>query len=606
MCQRRAHKAPANTGSRINVPKPPVATLQVDALFCGAPRMKPPLPRANIDALEGHHMDIRVNAVRGVYPAALSPEKLDAQPDAFSNEAATRRNRDRDAFNKARDHATANNLSPERAITLQRHLALMHEMDDAIAGKSSRFSPFESELAGVVASETRYRKLLQDETEYGRMSWTTQGWNLLAGGNGFLLCFGLGTLTASALGKPWAALAISPLVWSLTERLIPMIRATSWRNKHADVDYPHIMRITSRAVRDWLRQMFGLNGKKYLVKGQVLTASQYRQTLSLFNAWKGKVATDDLPYFSYTFWYSVRNIVLNLCTTPAFLKTTVGMAVSLVSLGISGTLAGASTSWIFQSARRDAYKKENPDTWRSGEIIVKSAQTWRAEKELLEAKISLLDAYEENSHDDEVKKSTAYTQAALKAEIYKAGMKSGRLTSIVYEIACLLQKKDTSGEDGLGEVAGNRIAFLCGMLGKAAALVPAILFNHLVAMKYASGEYGLAASLIAALSLNTLLIIGFSFRRELEFPWRYMLALVYACGDVLNEARGIEDKYAHNSVATAVEVSTDKDSDNSVEPDSSDASSISETLEAPKQRFTLDRTSPDGASANDETSSESA
>jgi hypothetical protein len=144
------------------------------------------------------------------------------------------------------------------------------------------------------------------------------------------------------------------------------------------------------------------------------------------------------------------------------------------------------------------------------------------------------------------------------------------------------------------------------MLGKAAALVPAILFNRLVAMKYASGEYGLAASLIAALSLNTLLIIGFSFRRELEFPWRYMLALVYACGDVLNEARGIEDKYAHNSVATAVEVSTDKDSDNSVEPDSSDASSISETLKAPMRRFALDQTSPDGASANDETSSERA
>ena len=332
-------------------------------------------------------MDIRANGFRNAFPTAQSPEEGAAPQNGSESEAVMRRNQEKVALTKERDHVEANNLSPKRVKELERHLDLMHAMDDAIVGKASRFSTFELQMAKLIKREERYLNLLRQETNYRKTSWTTPGWNLVAGGNGFLLCFGMGTLTASALGKPWAALVISPLLWSGTERLIPTIRATSWRNRHADVDYAHIMCVAARAVRDWLRQMFGLNPKKYLVKGEILTASQYRQTLSLFNAWKGKVATDDLPYFSYTFWYSVRIIVLNLCTTPAFLKTPVGVAVSLVSLGISGILAGASTSWIFQTARRHAYKKENPDTWRNGEAIVKSQDLWNAEKMLLEAKI---------------------------------------------------------------------------------------------------------------------------------------------------------------------------------------------------------------------------
>jgi hypothetical protein len=365
------------------------------------------------------------------------------------------------------------------------------------------------------------------------------------------------------------------------------------------------MRVAARAVRDWLRQMFGLNPKKYLVKGEILTASQYRQTLSLFNAWKGKVATDDLPYFSYTFWYSVRSIVLNLCTTPAFLKTPVGVAVSLVSLGVAGTLAGASTSWIFQAARRHAYKKENPDTWRNGEIIVKSLNLWRAEKKLLEAKIKLLDAYGNDDVDTDTGESIAYSKKRLEAEIYKAGMKSGRLTSIVYEISCLLQKKNASGENEWSEVAGNRIAFLCGLLGKAACLIPAILFNQLVAMKYTSAEHGLATGITVALFLNTLLIMGFSFRKELEFPWRYMLSLTSACVDVLNKSRGIEDKYANNDVAAGVVVSVDTDPHRNMAPESCSVSSTDEDTNVRVRRFTVDGTNPDGASVSDDSSSES-
>lgn len=537
-------------------------------------------------------MDVRRNSVPRTIFTKDSPENGAAQSNRDGIDTVSRRDRLTAALIKEQDHVAANNLSPKRAKELARHLDIMHALDDAISGKASRFSSLSFELAKLIEREKIYVDLLQHETNYRKTSWTTQGWNLVAGANGFLLCFGMGTLTANALGKPWAALAISPLLWSITERFIPMIRATSWRNRHADVDYPQIMRIDARAVRDWLRQMFDLNPKKYLVKGEILTASQYRQTLSLFNAWKGKAPTDDLPYFSYTFWYSVRNIILNLCATPAFLKTPAGLAVSIVSLGVSGIFSGASTSLIFQTARRHAYAMENPDSWRNGETIVKSTGLWRAEEKLLKAKIKMLDAYETACRETGGHESFAYSRKTLEAEIYKAGMKSARLTSIVYEMTCLVQKKDASGEEEWSEVAGNRIAFLCGLLGKAACLVPAILFNQLVAMKYNSAEHGLATTITIALFLNTLLIMGFSFRKELEFPWRYLLSLASACVDVINKSRGIEDKYAHNDADVAV-------------ADSVDTVDTDADTNIPMRLFTADPIDPDGASVHDETTSES-
>jgi hypothetical protein len=175
-------------------------------------------------------------ANRGAFLTAQSPENGAAQLNGSDTETVARRNRDRAALSMERDHVEANNLSPKRANELERHLELMHAMDDAIVGKASRFSKFGPQLTKAIERERRYLDLFQQETDYRKTSWTTQGWNLVAGGNGFLLCFGIGTLTASALGKPWAALVISPLLWSVTERFIPMIRATSWRNRHADVD----------------------------------------------------------------------------------------------------------------------------------------------------------------------------------------------------------------------------------------------------------------------------------------------------------------------------------------------------------------------------------
>lgn len=557
-------------------------------------------------------MQIAATKDRPIYPITSSPENGVAELTAADQEAANRREWYRKEFIRERDNVLVNNLSPDRLNSLEKHIGLMHQLDNALTGKPSCFSPFESALAKAISKKDKYQILLQAETDLYRTSWKTQGWNLIAGANGFLLCFGVGTILSNAMGMPWIALAISPVLWTLTERLIPMIRATSWRNKHADVDYPHIMRVSARQIRDQVRQMFGLNPKKYLIGGKVLTAAQYREILSLFDAWKGKVRTDDLPFFSYSFWYSVRTVILNLSTTPAFLKTPGGMAVSLLSLAVAGTFAGASTSLIAQACRRDAHKKENPATWRNGEFLVKSPDVWKAEKKLLNAKLKLLDAYAATGPEVLTAANFDFSNIALGVEMLRAGMKSERLTSVVYEISRLAQKKSALGEDGFSDVAANRLDALCGLLGKATCLVPAILFNQLVAMKYTSAQIGLPMGVSVAVALNIVLILGFSFRKELEFPWRYMIELVLAFVDTLNDACGETDKYANNSGAAEVEMAVNTLLEDGVASQVNSESDSDETAakngnRAVQRRLNLtEMTNPDGASASDEVSSDSA
>ena len=557
-------------------------------------------------------MQIAATRVRPIDPTTSSPENGATELTAADREAANRREWYRKEYIRERDNVLVNNLSPDRLNLLEKHIGLMHQLDNALTGKPSCFSAFETQLTKAISKKHKYEKLLQAETDLYRTSWKTQGWNLIAGANGFLLCFGVGTILSNALGLPWLALAISPVLWTLTERLIPMIRATSWRNKHADVDYPHIMRVAARKIRDQVRQMFGLNPKKYLVNGKVLIAAQYREILSLFDAWKGKVKTDDLPFFSYSFWYSVRTVILNLCTTPAFLKTPGGMAVSLLSLAVSGVFAGASTSVIAQACRRHAYMKENPATWRNGEFLVKSPNVWRAEKKLLDAQFELLDKFAATGPELIKAADFDFSKAALRMEMLKAGMKSERLTSVAYEISRLAQEKSALGEDGFSEVAANRLDALCGLLGKATCLVPAILFNQLVAMKYTSAQFGLPMGVSVAVALNIVLIMGFSFRKELEFPWRYMIELVLACVDALNDARGDIDKYANNNGAAALEPAVTTTSEvgeasrcNS-ESDNDDAAAKNGSPVVQRRLNLTNMTNPDGDSASDEESSDSA
>lgn len=130
--------------------------------------------------------------------------------------------------------------------------------------------------------------------------------NFLSGATAFLMCFGVGTLTSSALGEPVYGWAISTAMWALSERFIPMIRNTSWGNQHADKSYPLLGNLIQRAARDAVRNLAGIKPRHANDNNQQPSL----EDMDFSQAWKGKMRTDDLPYYFYTLCYGLRYTII--------------------------------------------------------------------------------------------------------------------------------------------------------------------------------------------------------------------------------------------------------------------------------------------------------
>lgn len=251
-----------------------------------------------------------------------------------------------------RKNNTANNQPRASAKAMERYVAVQQEIMRAIESDETIFSQYFEQLNAVRAANKDYERLFERDMAYYRTSPTKQLWNLFAGAMAFTLCFGPGTLTSNALSSPLLALAISPIVWSLTERLVPMLRATSWANKSADVDFPLILRMQQRKWRDIARVWGKLKPKKYMFNGECMTASQIRDKLSWTETWRNKVVSDDMTYLWYTASYTARSAILIATASSVFLNTDAGKTIALASLLLAGCVAGASTSISFQTAKQ--------------------------------------------------------------------------------------------------------------------------------------------------------------------------------------------------------------------------------------------------------------
>jgi len=170
--------------------------------------------------------------------------------------------------------------------------------------------------------------------------------NFLSGATAFLICFGVGTLTSSALGEPVYGWAISTAMWALSERFIPMIRNTTWVNHHAERAYPLLGNLIQRAARDAVRNLAGIKPRHANDNNQQPSLKD----INFPQAWKGKMLTDDLPYYFYTLCYGLRYTIIAGLDLPAT------SAASLVSLLAAGTLAGAFTAVTMQYTRRQQYQ----------------------------------------------------------------------------------------------------------------------------------------------------------------------------------------------------------------------------------------------------------
>ncbi len=438
---------------------------------------------------------------------------------------------------------TVNNQPLGSAKAMERYVAVQQEIMRAIESDDTVFSHYFEQLNSLRETSKEYARLFERDMAYYRTSPTKHLWNLFAGAMAFALCFGPGTLTSNAYSSPLLALAISPIVWSLTERLVPMLRATSWSNKSADVDFPLILRMQQRKWRDIARAWGKLDPKKYMFNDVCMTASEVRDKLSWTDTWRNKVVTDDMTYFCYTASYTVRGALLIATASSVFLNTDVGKTVALASLFVAGCAAGASTSISFQTARKNALKAKDPDNWQRGETLVKSREIWRAEARLTEAKIALIKKHRDAVAKVDVKRLDLVIQA-MEADLRRARLKSDFFGSVAYELSCLFQKKRSVGDGNTGEVAGKILELVSGFLGKSVCLLPSILFNLTVAMVFTKESYPALVRYCVMFALNLILILGFGARNDIQHVVRSVIGLLLGLCDVIRSRQNNgADKY---------------------------------------------------------------
>ena len=355
--------------------------------------------------------------------------------------------------------------------------------------------------------------------------------NFVSGASAFLLCFGAGTLTSSALGEPAFGWALSTAMWALTERFIPMTRNTSWNNPHADTTYPLLGNLIQSAARDAVRKCAGI-ALRHANRGNKEPSFD---DINFMKAWRGRMITDDLPYYFYTLCYGLRyTIVAGMNLPPT-------SAASLVSLLAAGTLAGAFTAVTMQYTRRQRYEPGADGNQFTGQTLTKTLGMWQKEVEILEVSKQLLikvgsaDLATQQTVEKKLNWRKQYKQAD--AILEKARQKANGASSIWFELTAMFGLKRNTG-DRRGEVAGKLSEFIAGLLAKGSVLGLSTGWNYAFTMKMMAATTSVARKAQVMWGQYAVLIVAFNFRKEFELVYRGVLGLGLGMADVLLERCG--------------------------------------------------------------------
>ena len=491
--------------------------------------------------------DYNVDGTAGHTIIGLSPESKKSNPRVYSANPARRMMDDRavridEEIQRRQDDNSANHLSSDSLNKLKAYAEIQKEIRKALDGEQSDLKQYPDELAAVKEASEYLEELINEDIDYYKTGPSRELLTLSAGAVSYLLTFCTGTLLASGLEMPWLSPIVIGICWTLCERFPPMIRATSWSNKHADLTYPEIMRMTKRAARDWPRQLIGLNPKYFIRNGKKMTASEVRDTCSLFQAWLGKVLSDDIVSHTFTLFYIARNVSLRILASPSFLATLPGKVVSLGSLALAGLFAGGTAALGFQGIRGCSYRAENPGNEARGEILVKSTKIWGAEDDLVAANIALIRRYAMDCKEND---RTEIDDAIrlMEADRDKASAKSAFLSSLLYEFLCLFQGKSHLGDDDNGEVAGKLHQTISGFFAKMLCLLPSALFITFVVTVFGNPAYSLAQQLSLLTIAPLILILGFGIRKELELAVLAIIGFLEGIVDVASYKITHKDKY---------------------------------------------------------------
>jgi hypothetical protein len=464
-------------------------------------------------------------------------------------------------IDRKRGIAAQNGLPKNSLQAKEIYLEIQQEIKKVLNSnkEKSKFDGSPELKKALIKAHDALEDLINADIDHYKGNVATELWTASSGALSYLLTFCTGTLLASALNTPLLSPLIIGICWTLCERFPPMVRATSWSNTHADVSYPEIMYMAMRSSQDWVRQLAGLNSKKFVRDGKVMTAFEILKEYEVFRAWVGKVLSDDIPSHTFTLTYIIRNVSLRLLPDPGFLATLPGKAVSLGSLAFAGLCAGGTAALGFQGIRGCQYKAAHPADQERGESLVKSREIWEQEAEEEQARYALALIYLENAKAsneavdiDGVISATMEAVALMKADMDRAIAKSGFWSSLFYEFMCLFRGKAHFGESDNGEVAGKLRQTISGFFAKIACLMPSALFSTFVLPAYATSNDSLMQQLGLLILAPIILILGFGLRKELEIIVSAIMGLVKGVMDVLNHKMGKEDKYMNASNSRAV------------------------------------------------------
>lgn len=444
-------------------------------------------------------------------------------------------NRTKEQIMRKEGIITANNLSPGSLNASKAYLVIQKEIRKVLDKKASMFDEYKEDIKALRDAYEILENLINTDIAHYEKGPARELWTATSGALSYLLTFCTGTLLTNAVDMPLISPLVIGICWTLCERFPPMVRATSWSNTHADVTYPELMQMTRRATQDGVRQLAGLKPMQFMQNGKKMTAADIWKEGKLFQAWLGKVVSDDLMSHTFTLFYIVRNVLLRTLTSPGFLATLPGKAVSLGTLASAGLCAGATAALGFQGVRGCQYKAAHPEDVARGETLVKSIKAWKAELNAKEIAAALTEKLA-GEKGPKVKRFKGLDEGLplLRADLGRTAAKASCWTTVPHELSCLFRGEIPLGAEDNGEVAAKLQQTISGFFAKVICLLPSAFFANYALPILASPSASLAQQLCIVIIAPVILIVFFGFRKEIELLVLAIIGLLVGIKDVLH------------------------------------------------------------------------
>jgi hypothetical protein len=354
------------------------------------------------------------------------------------------------------------------------------------------------------------------------------GWNLVAGGVGNAICFGVGGLIGTWAGNPLVGLPINTFLWTFTEPLISMMRATTVTNPYLDL-YMVRQRLQARAAREALDGTAGLERNRKFAwvdpdtkKTTWLNAADWLSRSNWANLWGGKYLTDDLPCYLYSVTYSIANCLPEFTSADIYGNLAGGKWTRAATRTVAGMIAGAALQECVQLLRAGRAHATG-----GKEIVTRTTALWRKEAAVVRKVLQDIESRQQDAGiSPQQKQAYAVLHRSFTLWHRKAVAKSSILSAIRYEWGAMMQsKREAIGIDP--EVPGKGLYTAASFIGKGLAQLPGQGTSQLAASAVKSTVPWLRWLGYLTPPLAMIGAGGFILRRELEVAAHTMLGAAH-------------------------------------------------------------------------------